>query len=317
LVDERPLLVRAARPGLSAAPTGDKAGMGSEATERLAADLGVRHEMLDEGRRLVDAARAEGLALRLLGGLAVREHCRNFELCERDYSDLDMVAPAKQVRRLTALFQGFGYGENHEVSAATAGAQVQFVRPCGHAPEGGLPRAHSDDHIDVFLNTFRMDHDIPLLRRLEIEPYTVSLADLLLTKLQIFRLNEKDLRDIVTLLAEVEVAKVDGPDRADAAGADAARVAAAQVGAGQIDAGYIGGLCADDWGLFYDVTMNLQRVGEAVVEFGLDDVQAARVNRGVLRLIAAIDGAPKSLRWRLRARVGTHKTWHNQLDDQE
>ena len=63
--------------------------------------------------------------------------------------------------------------------------------------------------------------------------------------------------------------------------------------------------------------MNLQRVGEAVVDFGLNDVQAARVNQGVLRLIAAIDGAPKSLRWRLRARVGTRKTWHNELDDQE
>ena len=311
--------------------------MASEATTRLAPDRRVRQEMLDEGRRLVDAARAEGLALRLLGGLAVREHCRSFELCERDYSDLDMVAPAKQVRRLTALFQGFGYGENHEVSAATAGAQVQFVRPCGHAPESGLPRAHADDHVDVFLDTFRMDHDIALLRRLEIEPYTVSLADLLLTKLQIFRLNEKDLRDIVTLLADVEVAKADGPDRTDAAGADAAgadaaradaaradaarvdvaQAGAGQAGAGQIDAGYIGGLCADDWGLFYDVTMNLQRVGEAAVDFGLDAVQAARVNQGVLRLIAAIDGAPKSLRWRLRARVGTRKTWHNQLDDQE
>jgi hypothetical protein len=37
----------------------------------------------------------------------------------------------------------------------------------------------------------------------------------------------------------------------------------------------------------------------------------------VLRLIAAIDDAPKSLRWRLRARVGTRKAWHSELDGQE
>ncbi len=276
--------------------------MATEATARVAADRRVRHEMLDEGRRLVDAARAEGLVLRLLGGLAVREHCRSFELCERDYSDLDMVGRARQARRLTALFQGFGYGENHEVSAATSSAQLQFVRPCAHAGEGGLRRAHDDDHVDVFLDTFRMDHDVALLKRLEIEPYTVSLSDLLLTKLQIFRLNEKDLRDIVTLLADIDVAGPDGPAQADA---------------GRIDAGYIAGLCADDWGLFYDVTMSLQRVGEAVAGFGLNDAQAARVNQGVLRLIAAIDGAPKSLRWRVRARVGTRKAWHSELDDQE
>jgi len=49
----------------------------------------------------------------------------------------------------------------------------------------------------------------------------------------------------------------------------------------------------------------------------LSEVQVARVRNGVVRLIAAIDGAPKSVRWRLRARVGTRKMWHAQLDGQE
>ena len=198
----------------------------------------VRDEMLDEGRRLVDAARAEGLTLRLLGGLAVREHCRTLELCERDHSDLDMVASAKQARRLAALFAGFGYAENVDVRTATVNAEMQFVRPCEHGGGTGWGSAHADDHIDVFLDSFRMDHDIALVRRLEIEPYTVSLSDLLLTKLQIFRLNEKDLRDIVTLLGDVEVSEEDAP--------------------GLINGRYIGRLCADDWGLFYDVAVNLR-----------------------------------------------------------
>ena len=86
--------------------------MAREQIPLAAAPEFVRHEMLDEGRRLVDAARSEGLTLRLLGGLAVREHCRTVEFCERDYSYLDMVAPAKQARRLVALFAGFGYAEN-------------------------------------------------------------------------------------------------------------------------------------------------------------------------------------------------------------
>jgi len=253
--------------------------------------------MLHEARGLVDAARSQGVTLRLIGGLAVREHCRTLELCARDYSDLDMVAPARHARRLTALFQSFGYGENFDVSTATSNAERQFVRPCRHEGEPGADRAHTDDHVDVFLDTFRMDHNVALARRLEIEPYTVSLSDLLLTKLQIFRLNEKDLRDIVTLLADAEVGGRDGP--------------------GVIDDGYIGRLCADDWGLFYDVAMNLQRVDERVAAFNLSEAQLARLRHGVLRLIAAIDGSPKSVRWRLRARVGTRTSWHNQLDDQE
>ena len=67
--------------------------MANEAIPAAPTTWGVRDEMLDEGRRIVDAARSEGLTLRLLGGLAVREHCRDAELCERDYSDLDMVGP--------------------------------------------------------------------------------------------------------------------------------------------------------------------------------------------------------------------------------
>ena len=66
------------------------------------------------------------------------------------------------------------------------------------------------------------------------------------------RLTEKDLRDIVTILADTEVGQQDG--------------------LGMINAGYIGKLCADDWGLFYDVAMNLQRVDEGAASFGLSGI---------------------------------------------
>ena len=257
----------------------------------------VRHEMLDEGRRLVDAARAEGITLRLLGGLAVREHCRTYELCERDYSDLDMVAPVRQARRLPAVFAGFGFAEDYEVYSATVGAQMQFVRPCAHGAGPGMGVAHEEDHVDVFLGSVRMDHDIALSKRLEIEPYTVSISDLVLSKLQIFRLTEKDVRDLVTLLGDHDVGDEDAP--------------------GVVDGRYIGELCAGDWGLFYDVAGNLARVDEHATDYALSDEQLARVHHGVARLIGAIDGAPKSLGWRLRARVGTRKAWHNTLEDQD
>ncbi len=129
--------------------------------------------MMQEARRLVDGARSQGITLRLIGGLGVREHCHTLELCARDYSDLDMVAPARHARRLAAFFESFGYGENFDVSIATSNGELQFVRPCEHDGRPGADRAHADDHVDVFLGTFRMDHDIALGRRLEIEPYTV------------------------------------------------------------------------------------------------------------------------------------------------
>jgi hypothetical protein len=274
--------------------------MSSEPTPVSPAIESVRHDMMDAARRLVAAARADGLTLRLIGGLGIREHCRTLDVCERDYSDLDMVAPAKQSRRLATLFTRLGYAENYHVSTATANSELQFVRPCEHNAAGDGGHVHADDHIDVFLDTFRMDHDISLAKRLEIDPYTVSVSDLLLTKLQIFKLNEKDLRDVVTLLTDLEV-NVDNNSRADA---------------GAIDAAYIARLCADDWGLFYDVAMNLQRVSDRAETFGLDAVQVEHLRRGITQLIGAIDSAPKSVRWRLRARIGTRKSWHNEVDEQ-
>jgi hypothetical protein len=208
-----------------------------------------------------------------------------------------MVALVKGARRLPAVFAGFGYAEDYEVYSATAGAQMQMVRPCIHGAGPGMGVAHEDDHVDVFLGSVRMDHDIALDKRLEIEPYTVSVSDLVLSKLQIFRLNEKDVRDLVTLLADRDVGEEDA--------------------AGVINGRYIGELCAGDWGLFYDVAGNLARLAEHATDYALSDEQLTRVRRGVARLIGAVDGAPKTLAWRLRARVGTRRAWHNPVDGQE
>ena len=43
-------------------------------------------------------------------------------------------------------------------------------------------RRHDDDRVDVYLDTFRLHHQIPLRRRLTLEPYTVPAADVLLVE---------------------------------------------------------------------------------------------------------------------------------------
>ena len=136
--------------------------MASEPTNAAPVAERVRHEMSVEAHALIEEARADGLTLRLLGGLGVREHCHTAQLCARDYSDLDMIAPARQARRLPALFARFGYRENIDVAASTGNGQLQFVRPCRHDGDDTPRSPHADNHIDVFLDTFRMDHDIAL-----------------------------------------------------------------------------------------------------------------------------------------------------------
>ena len=263
---------------------------------RTTHDPEVAAEMAAEGRRIVDAARERGLTLRLLGGLAVRDHCELLDFWDRDHSDLDVVGLRVEAQQLGTLFAELGYAERLEVRETTLTGQAQFVRRCVHAAADGA-RQHTDDHVDVFLDVFRMDHALDLRERLALEPYTVSCADLLLTKLQIARFEAKDVRDVLALLEDVPLADGHAP--------------------GAIDVSYIAGLCAHDWGLWYDVTTNLRRCGVEMEAYGLDAAERDHLEAAVARLSAAIDGAPKPLAWKLRAKVGTRVSWHAEVEEQD
>jgi hypothetical protein len=143
----------------------------------------------------------------------------------------------------------------------------------------------NERQVDVFVSSFRMCHEIPLEKRLNVDEDTVPLAELLLTKLQIIELNEKDVRDTVAILLEHEVTE-------DDSGVNASHVAA---------------LCADDWGLWRTISQNLGKLREHV---GSYDVDHETVSSRVTVLLERIETAPKSRSWRMRAKVGERKRWY-------
>jgi hypothetical protein len=282
-------------PGFAPASRGHNTGMSTQdPTETL---LRSRAQMAAEGRRLVDAARERGLTLRLIGGLAVRDHCKELAFCARDHSDLDMVGLGDEVAGLVKLFEAQGYRERVHVRAATLRGQAQFVRDCVHGGADGDFSVHAEDHVDVFLGRFHMDHKVDLRGRLTIEPYTVSAADLLLTKLQIFAAEERDVRDVVTLLKDDELAGEDGP--------------------GAVNVAYLAELCAADWGLYHDVLKNLRRCAESLGVLALKPADESRVRAALERLSEAIEAAPKTRAWRRRARLGTRRRWHEHVEEQD
>ena len=252
--------------------------------------------MLAEARGIVDAARAEGVLVRLLGGLAVREHCTHTRFCERPYRDIDLAALAGASKAVTAMLGRLGWAENRQVAMATMGRKRQFFRDCRHG--AGTDRAHDDDRVDLYLDAFRLHHTIDLRRRLDLERYTVSTSDVLLVKLQRTEVNPDDLRDIVTMVKDaVGLGEDDEPD--------------------VLNLRYLARLCAADWGLHHDVTRNIARC-RAALDPALESVQAAaRVRRRLDALEAALAAAPKGLRWRMRARVGERLAWYEPVDDVE
>jgi hypothetical protein len=139
-----------------------------------------------------------------------------------------------------------------------------------------------------------MCHELDLDGRLDLVPLTLAPADLLLTKLQIVELNQKDLIDIVSLLHLCEVG-----DHARSDTIDVPRLAVVTGG---------------DWGWYTTVNDNLGRVAPAAGEF-LSEGEAAVVAGRVEAIRQAIEGAPKSLAWKLRSRVGRRLQWYELPDE--
>ncbi len=252
-----------------------------------------RDLMLDEALDIVDEARADGVDLRLTGGVAVLAQCRDVSFCRRSYRDVDAVAPRRQTQRLIATFARLGYEENRHVRLASAGHLLQVFRPCRHLRDGA-PR-HDDDRIDVYLDTFRLHHEIPLRRRLALEPYTVPASDVLLVKLQRTWSGESDVRDVIALLKDVEVRPEEAP--------------------GVVGLRYLARAAARDWGLYHDIVRNLAGVREQVDVAGLDEDGRRRVLGAADAIEQALRGARKGPRWRLRALIGERLPWHDVVDE--
>jgi hypothetical protein len=236
-----------------------------------------------EARRIVDRAREQGVILRLLGGLAARVHCQEFLFCTRDYSDIDVMGLSRQRPAILHIFDDLGYKPHQMFNAINGQSRLEFID------------SQHDRHVDVFLDVFRMDHALDLRGRLQIEPYTISLGDLMLTKLQIVRINQKDVRDLFTLLKDLSIGNEDKP--------------------GIVNIPYIALACARDWGLHHTVVRNLQNMARTIDDYPLATEEKAVVLERIHILLQAIDASAKGLKWRLRALLGERIRWYEEVEE--
>jgi hypothetical protein len=196
---------------------------------------------------------------------------------DREYKDLDFAVTKKAAGNADKLLREAGYEPHITFNAMHARERALF-----------FDDAHGRQ-VDVFIDSFRMCHQIPLADRLNGGDRTVPLAELLLTKLQIIELNEKDVRDTVLLLYGHPVEERDG----DAV--NGARIAE---------------LCAGDWGLWRTITANLERCRTHVGDYELEQSDRDRISRRFDELLGRIEDEPKSRGWKLRAKVGERKRWY-------
>ncbi len=241
-------------------------------------------DIVAEALDLVKVGQTEGVTLRLIGGVAIRVRSRaQYAPIARSYRDIDLIAARHASSKLSKMFSRRGYTQDEQFNAMHGHFRLIYYDP-----------VHSRQ-VDVFVGRFEMCHSLPIADRLDLHPITVSLADLLLSKLQIFELNDKDQRDLLALVLDHEI----GGD------SDA------------IDDSYVARLCAGDWGLWRTCTRNLDRLGLLLGQYELSAEQKAIATARLKELQEKIARHSKSLRWQARAVVGERLQWYELPEEVE
>jgi hypothetical protein len=248
----------------------------SQAPDRLAPLADVR----EEGLRIVQAADDRGLRVRLIGGVAVWARCPSAMLpqLQREYGDVDVIGHARQSRTLTPFLESMGYQPDKLFNAIHGAQRLNFEDPATGRP------------LDVLLDKFVMCHALDLRDRLAVDQLTIPLADLLLTKLQVVQINDKDMVDLAAILA----------DHAPGIATDHEN----------IDLGRFTDVLGRDWGFEHTVRLNLVKLREYVAGRELPRELAARIDERVGALLSALDSGGKTVGWKLRGQVGERVRWY-------
>jgi hypothetical protein len=235
---------------------------------------------LEEALELIRGAASVGVPLKLVGGLAVRVLCPDFPPRRREGQDLDLASSSSARATLTAFLVERAYEPDKRFNALYGHKQLYFASPAGRS-------------VDVLIDRLEMCHVVEFAGRIDRMPLTLDVTDLLLSKLQIVDLTEKDAQDAIYLLARFPVEEGDEP--------------------GAIGLQPIRALVADDWGWWRTLTMNLERIATFATADGSHLVPsnaAQDVLHALERLSESVTSVPKTVRWRIRAKVGEHKRWY-------
>jgi hypothetical protein len=241
----------------------------------------IAGDIRDEANRLAAAAARASLGLRLMGGLAIWMVSPSVRVppFAREYGDLDFAAREADSRAVAPFLLGEGYVAERMFNSIHGAQRLNF----GHPEERWT--------IDVVIDALRMSHVVDMHGRLEPGLPTIDLADLLLTKLQVWEINAKDLGDITCLLADRPLSD---SGAADGEAIDVARILS---------------LTGADWGMCHTLERNLRQVAAAARErrpaaSAFDPVAQAE------QLLATIAASRKSVGWHLRARIGERMRWY-------
>lgn len=247
-------------------------------------------EFIEEALRIVKEGEKRNIPLRLMGGFAIRLHCPN---CEQLYEllgrkpayDLDFITYSKHRPLIKKFFADLGYAP-----------MVSMALLFGTGKNRAVYKDENHNRsVDVFFDKLEMCHVIEFKDRLKLNYPTIPLSDLLLQKIQICKINEKDIKDIMILLREHQIGETDRET---------------------VNINYIAKLLSKDWGFWYSSDSNLKKTREFLTEYkNLADVDRKDIEAKINKILKAIEDEPKSVQWKLRSKIGTSKKWYTEVEE--
>jgi hypothetical protein len=225
--------------------------------------------------------------MRLVGALAFRTHCPQYGYLQdklgRVFTDIDFASYPRFVRDIRRTLTELGYGEDKQVTQLFGERRMLF-----HDPVYGR-------HIDIFYNSLDFCHPVRYVGRLEQEELTLPLAELLLEKMQIVKINEKDLIDSIMLLREHPIGDTDKET---------------------VNATIIVRTLANDWGFWKTVSTNLRLLDQSLDSYdGLSTEDRQIVHERITQLLNRIEAEPRTLRWKARAKIGERVKWYKDVEE--
>lgn len=252
---------------------------------------------LRDAIKIVEEGERRNVTLRLLGALAVKIHSHEYDHLhgklkrlgeeKQAFTDIDLMAYSKERAKVRELMEDvFGFTHSRHFLLMHGKERLLYYHPEGLY------------HVDIFFDKLQFSHDVhfgsdPRKGRLSSDFPTIPLAELLLEKLQIHEINEKDIKDIIVLLRAHEIGQLDQKE--------------------VVNIKYFAKILADDWGFWYDARANLQKVKAFADNYHAEDIltleDLADVRDKVDRIIAFTDDEPKTKKWKKREKKGTSKEW--------
>ena len=250
----------------------------------------IQEDFYTERTRILEALdlpENRHIVMRLIGALAFRTRCPQYGYLQdalgRIFTDIDFATYSRHIKDAIHLLTDLGYREDQMVTRLFGEGRMLF-----HDPVFGR-------HIDIFIDRLDFSHVLPLIGRLEADSLTLPLAELLVEKMQIYQLNEKDVIDTIMLLREHPVGETDNET---------------------INAGIISRLAANDWGLWRTLTDNLLHVVELQELYPqLTDEDRQVVKGRINDLLEKIEAQPKTMRWKVRAAIGERVKWYRDVEE--